>query len=394
MKILHLYSDCRVTGPAYPVIELCQALTARGHDVTLAYRDAPVNPKRRSVGQIAEAAGLHTTSQFKLNRYIGLTDTVLDVARLPGYLRRERFDIVHTHLSHDHMIGCMCVRLAGGQKSRPKLVRTLHRRDVLPPNLYHRMTLSWMSDGLVTFTPGFREAYLERYRLPPQRIAVVPPAINTGEFDPDRGPFRDLRQELGIDPGAVVIGIVGRYQTYRRMDLFIEAAARLAPEHPSVRWLVVGGSRQLNATVRQPVERLKLQDRVIIAGHRRGAEYLNALAAMDIFTLLVPGSDGTARAVREAMSMAKPCVVSDFGMLPELVPDGVAGKVVAMDPDRLAAGWRELVQDPELRRRLGRQARQHAITHFDPVQASARMEAFYQQLVHGPQHSAVSSTAQ
>ena len=95
----------------------------------------------------------------------------------------------------------------------------------------------------------------------------------------------------------------------------------------------------------------------------------------------MPGSDGTARAVREAMALAKPCVVSDFGMLPELAPEGQAGRVVPMDPAALAAAWLELIRDPQRRRALGASARAYAQQHFNREASVDRLEAFYRRVV-------------
>ncbi len=378
MKILHLYSDCRYTGPAQPVIEACRGLADRGHDVTLAYRDAPT--PRRSVGGEAAAAGIKTDASFGLNRYIGLTDTASDLIRLPAFIRRERFDIVHTHLSHDAFLGALCVRLAGMGRRRPMIVRSLHRRNVLPDKLGNRLQVKAMPDGVVVFTPGFRRQYIERFGLDERTVGLVPPTIDTAKFDPARGSFKDVRGELGIDKDTVVIGIVGRFQAYRRMDLFMEAAKLVAEVDPGVRFMVVGQSSQFEQTVREPMRRLGLQKQIVLAGYR-AADYIDALAAMDVFTLLMPGSDGTARAVREALAMGRPTVVSAYGMLPELAPDGKVGRVVQLEPRSLADGWLELVTDAARRQALGAAARRHAIEAFDIGRSVEQLEAFYEQLL-------------
>ena len=65
---------------------------------------------------------------------------------------------------------------------------------------------------------------------------------------------------------------------------------------------------------------------------------------MDIFVFLMAGSDGTARALREAMAMGKPVVVADRGILPELVEDGISGLVVKDTPDELAKATLQLLR--------------------------------------------------
>lgn len=379
MKILHLYSDFRKTGPAQPVIDTCRALIDRGHEVMLACRATPRGKERktRPVTAAAEAAGIAFTTQLGLNRYIGLTDTAVDLVRIPRYLRRERFDIVHSHLPHDAHLAGLTVPLAG--RHRPKLIRTLHMRSVLAANPVNRFVVRKLNDGVIVFTEGFRRRYIEKFRLPEEKIAVVPPHIDTHRLDPAKE-YRDMRSFFGIAPDAVTIGIVGRFQAYRRTDVFFKAAKIVAEQEPQTRFIVVGASRQAKVTVDQPITELGLQQQVIKAGYRR-EDYVDTVAAMDIFTILMPGSDGTARAVREAMALAKPCVVSDFGMLPELAPEGKAGRVVPMEPEALAAAWLKLIRDPQRRRELGASARQYAQDHFNREASMDRLEAFYERVL-------------
>lgn len=379
MKILHLFSDFRKTGPAQPVIDTCRALMDRGHEVVLACRATPRGKehKTRPVTAAAEAAGINFTTHLGLNRYIGLTDTVRDVVRIPAYLRREKFDIVHSHLPHDAHLAGAVMRLAG--RNRPKLIRTLHMRSVLPANAVNRFVVRNLNDGLLVFTEGFRRRYIEEFGVPEEKIGVVPPHIDTERLDPAKE-YRDMRSVFGIAPDAVTIGIVGRFQAYRRTDVFFQAAKIVAEQEPAARFIVVGASRQAKVTVDQPIAELGLQQQVIKAGYRR-EDYVDTVAMMDIFTILMPGSDGTARAVREAMALAKPCVVSDFGMLPELAPEGQAGRVVPMDPAALAAAWLELIRDPQRRRALGASARAYAQQHFNREASVDRLEAFYRRVV-------------
>ena len=70
MKILHLFSDWKWTGPADPTVSLCKELERRGHEVHLAH-GTPPTPVEDSVGKRAGAAGVKATTQFHLNHAIG-----------------------------------------------------------------------------------------------------------------------------------------------------------------------------------------------------------------------------------------------------------------------------------------------------------------------------------
>lgn len=380
MKILHLFSDLHKTGPVEPTLLLCRKLVDRGHEVLFAYR---AGSKTGRLDKAVEASGVPGTTRFALNRYLNPIDTIRDMRDLPRFIREQRLDIVHTHLRHDQVLGGWAAKRArrlqpGG---RPRIVHSLHRRLVLKDNFAYRWLLRRFADGLLAFTPGFRQAYIDRFGLDPDRVGVMPMLLDMSRFDPG-GRYEDMRAKWGV-PGAgeaVLIGIVGRFQRYRKMDLFLEAARRVVAQQPSVRFVVIGRSRSMEQTVRRPVRELGLSDHVVLAGYLKD-DYAAGLAALDVFTLLMPGSDGTARAVREAMAMGKPCVVSRFGMLPEIVGEGRCGLVTEMNPDDLAAAWLTLARDTSLRMALGRAARQDALTRFDPDRAATEVEGFYQRML-------------
>jgi len=378
MKILHLYSDWKWTGPAEPVLQMCQGLQGRGHEVLIAYCARARENYRESVDLKVREMGLHGTTAFALDRYLHPGPTWRDFRTLPGFLRREKFDVVHMHLDHDHVEGALCARWLG--QAGPLLVRTLHRREVLPAHLGYRFLLGRMTDGWLTFTENFRQDYIQRFRLPAARTAVQPMTVDLERFRPDK-PWRDMRAEFSIAGDSTLIGIVGRYQKYRKMDIFLAAAQRVLQEAPQTRFFVIGRSSQIQKTVVEPAAALGISDKIILTGYRT-ADYADLMAALDIFSLLMPGFDGTARAVREAMALGKPCVVSDFGMLPDIVPHEKAGLVVRRDdPEALAQAWLALIRDPARRRELGQGARREAETRFGVDRVGPALEDFYERLL-------------
>ena len=162
--------------------------------------------------------------------------------------------------------------------------------------------------------------------------------------------------------------------------MLLEALSRLTKDIPEVRLLLVGHSSQMQRSIIEPMERLGIASHVILAGYQSD-NYVDTLACMDIFVLLTPGSDGTARALREAMAMAKPVVVTTKGMLPELVKDGVTGFVVQDTPQTLYQALLPLVKDKRLRISIGRNAHETAHKEFRLEHQAEQVEAFYQKIL-------------
>jgi glycosyltransferase involved in cell wall biosynthesis len=381
MKILHLFSNWKWTGPADPTLNLCQGLEKRGHDVTFAYRRPPL-PVEDSIEKRVLKAGIKATDRFRLDHSVKvyhpsfLPTHMRDILDLTRYLRQEKFDILNVHHSHGHLLGAIAARRSG----LPVIViRTDHKRDPLKPNLGNRFLISQLTDGMVTFSERARREDAEHFGIPLERIEKLSPALDLNRYDPQRR-FKDMKSLFGIGPEDIVIGMVARFQQYRRTAVFLEAVKTIALEFPKVKVLLVGRSSQMEESVIKPMKRLGVEPWVVLGGYQTH-DYLDTLACMDIFVFLMAGSDGTARALREAMAMGKPVIVANRGMLPELVEDGVSGYVVNDRPEDLSHAALQLLRHPELRRTMGKAAFQKAHQDFRLDRQVEAIETFYQEMV-------------
>lgn len=380
MKILHLFSDWKWTGPAEPVVNLCHALQQRGHEVVLAYRRPPFEALE-SVEVGVRKKGIRGIDIFhlepisKLHKIYLLKAMVSDIKGIARYIDQEKFDIVNFHNSHDHIVGGLAVRAS---KRRPPAVRMDHKRDSLKVDPISRWFFRRYTDGLITFSERGAERLVEGLGFPPEKVAKVATALDLTKFDPQRG-YKDMRSVFGIPPSSPVVGIVARFQRYRRTDILLEAISHLIKDVPHVRLLLVGRSSQMKESVIEPMERLGISSHVILAGYRQD-DYVDTLACMDVFTLLTPGSDGTARALREAMAMGKPVLVSKRGMLPEIVQDGVHGFVLDEKPDTLCHALLTLMKDERLRLAMGNASYEKAEREFRIERQAEEVEDCYLRL--------------
>jgi glycosyltransferase involved in cell wall biosynthesis len=381
MKILQLFSNWKWTGPADPTLNLCKGLEERGHEVTLAYQKPPL-PVEDSIEKRVRLAGVRATDQFRLNHAIRvyhpqfLRSNLRDILDITRYLRHEKFDILNVHHSHGHILGGIAARRCG----HPVLViRTDHKRDPLKPSLGNRFLISQLTDGMITFSERARREDAEHFGLPLDRVAKILPALDLDRYDPRRE-HKDMRALLGIGPEKVIIGMIARYQKYRRTAVFLEATKTIAKDFPNIKVLLVGRSSQMEESVVKPMRRLGVEEWVKLAGYRT-TDYLDTLACMDIFVFLMAGSDGTARALREAMAMGKPVIAANRGMLPELVENGVSGLVVNDTSEELARAVLDLLHHPERREALGKAAYQKAHRDFRLDRQVEAVEKFYQEMI-------------
>ena len=381
MKILQLFSDWKWTGPADPVTNLCKALEKRGHDVTFAHGKPPL-PVEDSLEKRVLERGVKATTQFRLNHAVkvyhpsSIWDNLCDISTLTRYLRQGKFDLINVHHSHDHILGGIAARRA---KCSTVVIRTDHKRDSIKPTLGNRFLISNLTDGMITFSERARKEDAEHFGLPVERVTRISPALDLDRYDSKKA-FKDMRTVFGIGPNDIVIGMVARFQKYRRTEVFLEAVQTIAKEFPTVKVLLVGRSGQIQKSVIKPMKQLGVEKWIILAGYRT-EDYLDTLACIDIFLFLMAGSDGTARALREAMAMGKPVIVANRGMLPELIEDGVSGLVVNDTPEELARAVLHLLHHPEMREALGKGAWEKAHREFRLDRQAEAVEKFYKEMI-------------
>ncbi|MDP2969390.1 MAG: glycosyltransferase family 4 protein [Deltaproteobacteria bacterium] len=381
MKILHLFSDWKWTGPSEPIVNLCKELERRGHDVTLAYRKPPF-PVEDSLERRVNEKQIRATDRFRLSRPLkfyspsSVRDNLSDILNLTTYLHKEEVDILNVHQSHDHILGGVAARRSN---TSVVVIRTDHKRNPISPHPGNRLLISKLTDGMITFSERARRENAEHFGLPLDRVARINPALDLDRYLPERK-FKDMRSIFGIGKDDVVIGMVARFQKYRRTEVFLEAVQVIAKEFPKFKVLLVGRSSQMEESVIQPMKRLGIEPWVVLGGYQT-EDYLDTLACMDIFVFLMAGSDGTARALREAMAMGKPTIVADRGILPELVEDGVSGCVVKDSPEALAEATLHLLRHPELMKSMGESAYQKAHKEFRLDKQAEAVEAFYQEMI-------------
>ena len=381
MKILHLYSDWKWTGPAEPAIQMCKGLEELGHEVVFACRATPAEHSKceETVEMKAAEYGINFTTEFGLNRYLGFKDTCSDLWRLPKYIKENKIDVVHTHLSHDHAFGALAIKMSGSHK--PVLVKSMHGRKVLGDKFWNRRLLKGLKgrNGLVVFSESFKQKYSERFVIDDERIGLCPMTLELDRFNPERE-LKCQRSAYNVPEDSVLIGIVARFQKYRRMDVFMEAAKKVVEKEPSVRFMVIGRSGQIQETVIKPMKELGIEENVVLPGYLID-NYVDMMQTIDVFTLMIPGFDGTARAMREAMALGKPCVVSDIGMLPDIVQHEKSGMVFDFtNADELAECWLKLVRDEKARKAMGEYAAKYARENFRLDKVGPALEQFYTKL--------------
>ncbi|MEN8148785.1 MAG: glycosyltransferase family 4 protein [Planctomycetota bacterium] len=374
MRIVHLYANWKWTGPAEPAVNLAATLARRGHDV-LFVPGRPVGDLENLIATKARERGLDVREGLALDKHWRPIGNHLDARRLSTWFDEFRPDIVHAHTLNDHLVGA-----AAARRHRPDLpvVRSLYDGEASPAGWRTRLAFGRRTDFLLSASDRVRGETATRFGMDPARTAVYDVPIDLARFDPDRE-LPDLRAEYGIEPGDFVVGIVARMQRHRRFEVFFDGLDRAFADVENLRVLIVGRGTNMREVAVERAANTSLGDRIVFTGYRADDEYVATLAAMDAKVFLWPGSDGSCRAVREALAMGKPVISAKVGMLPEIVAGGRTGVLIDHDPEDLAAAVRMLADDAA-RKTMAEAARAEARARFDADARAAEVEAVYSSL--------------
>ncbi len=377
MKIAHLATID--VGVRFLLLNQLQRIQAAGHEVHAICRDGPWLSEVR-------AAGI-TVHTLPFSRQIAPRDDLSALWQLVRLLRRERYDLIHTHTPKASLLGQWAAWLA----RVPRRVHTIHGL-YFPGSMQPRARRFYTWLERITMRPAHlvlsqsREdvrTAVESHICRADRLLYLGNGIDVRHFDPASVravDLAELRAELHIASDQQVIGIVGRQVAEKGFFEFFSAAKQISQRWPKTTFLCVGPEEPGKPDALTAADRQQAQAMADIRflGMRRDLPQLYAL--MDI--LVHPSHrEGFPRVPMEAAAMARPLVLTDIRGCREVVAHEQNGLLVPLrDPAALAQAIERLLDNPQLAVQLGAAARQRALSEFDEQIIFQRVLAAYQQL--------------
>lgn len=218
----------------------------------------------------------------------------------------------------------------------------------------------------------------EKLGVDKNKILVVPSGIDKVYFDPERREVKmkraQLRNEFDVDD-EVVVGFVGRLVPAKGLIYLFSAVKTIQEKHSNIVLLVVGDGAQ-RSDLEIMAKNLKV--RTIFAGWQRDLRPYYSL--MDIFVL--PSLfEGLSNVVLEAMAMRMPVVATSVGGNPDVVSSGENGFLVPpRDVSKLAAALARLVEDSQMRIKMGMLNRMKVEKDFQWDTSVEKVEKVYREL--------------
>lgn len=349
--LLHVFSTFVPAGPELRFVRLANAAG---------------NEFRHSIlsidGRTTAAGLLDRALEARVLDSLPRAGTPATVRRLFKLLRELRPDALCSY-NFGALDAVIAARLAG--------VNTLHHEDGFNADEAqgYKRRREWLRRA---FLPGVQQVIVpssglqrvahDRWRLPAERIALIPNGIHCEQF-PRRDGNSALRTELGIARDAFVVGFVGHMRPVKRPERVLEACAHLRPDC-DVHVLMLGSGEERDALERMAALGV-LEGRVHFTGHCDDPRPY--YAAMDAFAL-VSDSEQMPVALLEAMASGLPVVATDVGDVRRMLPDPQHELCHELGDDlvaRLAASLQQLADAPELRELCGTANRDRVHERYD-----------------------------
>lgn len=341
-------------------LEAALALAARGRQVLVMAAPSGrlhAEATRRAATLPAHLPGLRVLP-VRVGRLTFLDPVALwSMART---LRAEKVDSLVLGLPSDLKAVGLAARLAGVRQVFYRRGSALPVRDTAFNRLLYRRVIT----GLIVNSRETRKLVLVNnpHLIPEERIHLLHNGIDAGHFD---AALEVATPAYRAGEGTLVIGNAGRLNRQKGQHHLLHMARLLADAGLDFRLVIAGGGER-----REELEALAatlgVADRVVFAGFM--ADLSSFWKSLDVF-VLSSHWEGFGYVLAEAMLARLPVVAFGVSNIPELVTDGVNGRLVAgpdvPDPARnLADAVLELAAAPAVRRRMGEAGREHSLGSY------------------------------
>jgi glycosyltransferase involved in cell wall biosynthesis len=219
---------------------------------------------------------------------------------------------------------------------------------------------------VICVSTAARNHLITKWHVPAGKILVLPNGVDVSRFCPDEKRRAEVRRALQLLDNPLVI-FVGGFYPWHDVVTLLDAFGRILPTTPNARLVLVGEGPGQGA-IWNHTKKNGIDQAVHFTGrveHEQVASYINA-ADIAVVPIPVMKQDFWLSPMKlfEYMAAGKAMVASAMGQIVQIVKHGENGLLVpAGDAGALAEALHLLLSDAELRARLGRQARSHAVRH-------------------------------
>jgi len=361
VKVLHLHKVTGVSGSERHLLALLPALRASGVDARFLGFDVEGTDAPRLYAELDAVGVPYRRVPCGLDVSPRMARDVIRV------VRGERPDLLHTHLVHGDVYGAVAAAV-----TRVPFVSSRHNDDryLLGPFRHVDRVFAHGARRLIAISDAVR-TFLETAGLPARKLVTI-------HYGLDELPATSSRvtpAEAGVTEGAPLVLAVGRLIAQKDHATLLRAFGHVHAERPDAR-LAILGSGPLEGETRALAAELGLGDAVLLPGRLDTRDWLERA---DVF-VHTSRWEGFGIVLLEAMLASLPVVATRVSAVPEIVDDGVTGRLLEPgDADGVAGALLDLLAAPEDARALGTAGLERARTEFSVARMTERTLAVYRE---------------
>ena len=365
-----------VGGVEKHVFEISNALTKRGHLVTVLTTRSPAHSRYH------EIAGIEV---IRIPYGIPLYSSSIPF-RIFGYLNPHDYDLIHAHTPTPTIADLACLKYRG----KVPFILTYHN-DITKGGhagkiisyVYNNTLGNFLlknSDLIITTTRSYAEKSVSLKGFN-HKVKVIPNGVNLNKFNKgiDR---KKIKVEHGIPIQSKVVLFTGAIEEYKGVEYLIKAFKKVL-NYEKTSYLIIVGSGTLLKQLKEMTLELEISDNVIFAGYVRDGDLPYYYSASDLFVLpSISEKEGFGIVQLEAMACGKPVICTNLPGVNEVDKDEVASiHVPPKDSEALANAMIKLLEDENLAKRMGENGRKLVEEKYTWEKIAEETEKVYYEVI-------------
>jgi glycosyltransferase involved in cell wall biosynthesis len=358
----------------------------------------------KSAAYLADQLGIQYITVKGMGRSINPASDYFAYRELRKLIRSYKPDIVHTHAAKPGALG----RLAASSEKVPVILHTFHGHvfhsyfNAAKSNFFIRTErfLGKKSDAIIAISEQQRKELALDFRIaPPEKFRVVPLGFDLDRFQAGQDEKRaHFRTEFNVAEDEIAIGIIGRLVPVKNHYLFLKAIKHVLDHSgKKIKAFIIGdgetrndlGNMAREAGINYSTESSAEHNYpLVFTSWRNDVDIINA--GLDI-VCLTSFNEGTPVSLIEAQAANKPIVSTRVGGIADIVVEGETALLADLqDGEKFSEHLLHLVEDNQLRARLGANSHLHVMEKFSYQRLVRDMSALYFELLEKKKKSHVS----
>ena len=373
-RIANIVLDGRFAGPQNRILLVAERLKKYGIEtiVIIPRRDSEIFYRKLVQKNIqTRRMNLHRLTKHIPHLIGWFFFFIPELISLYRFLKRENITVVHCNTSWQ------IKGILAGKMARANVIWHLQDTRTSPVIKMVFKILAYLAcDGFIVAGASVRDYYFDSERLNKKKIAEIQAPVDTSQFNPN-APMKD---ETLVKNSRINITSVGNVNPNKGFEYFIEMARILNEKYKNLSFYIVGPYLETQKSywrkLNQLVHRSGLRN---LSFYGQSHNIPSVLQATHIF-VCSSVTEASPMAVWEAMAMEKPVVSTNVGDVRRFIRDGQSGFIVSpADASQLAQKVSILIDDSNLRKRIGKSARATVVRELDIEVCADKHRDFYAQ---------------